>query len=116
MDTVCIGFIPPVVGVEGEFNTFRLGKRYAKELSPGQTVYLLDEKKKIVFGSAEVISVDSGALMEMCALHAHRNHSELGKDANYAAANLYETLTRIYGPQMVRPTRTASVVFLRRIE
>lgn len=116
MNQLCIGFIPPVIGTENLFNTFRMGKRYSKELSPGDVVLLLDEKKKIVFGKAEVIEVDCGPLMEMCVIYGDQNHSELHRDANYAAASLYRTLTRIYGPRIVTPIKAATVVTLRRIE
>ena len=77
MDSRIIGFIPPIDGVGSEFNTFRLGGFYAKNLSSGEIVFLVDEKNKSVFGAASVISVEIGELDEMCVLHAYRNHTQL---------------------------------------
>ena len=75
-----VEFIPPVVGVDGEFNTFRLGGFYFKNLLPDETVYLLSTKEKIVFGIAKVERVEYGPLQDMCNLHGHRNHTELAND------------------------------------
>ena len=111
-----IGFIHPVVGAESDFNTFRLGGFYAKCLLPGETIYLLSEREKIIFGSARVESIDVGRLDDMCRLHAHRNHTELANDPNGAPKRLYQTLSKIYGPHIVLPTKKATVIFLKRLE
>lgn len=111
-----IGFIPPVVGTDGEFNTFRLGGFYTKHLSPGEEVLLLNEKEKMVFGRAQVTRIETGALGEMCLRYAHLNHTELANDPSTAPERLAETLRRIYGPHIATPTKKTTVVFLRRIE
>lgn len=116
MHTKVIGFIPPIVGTEGDFNTFRLGMSYAKSLSPGQEVFLLNEKEKIVFGRAVVESIDVGALSEMCLTHGHKNHTELNRDADAAPESLMRTIVKIYGPHIATPTKKATVIYLRRIE
>jgi len=111
-----INFIPPIIGTESEFNTFRLGSFYAKHLSPGEEVLLLNEKEKMVFGRAQVVRVESGPLGEMCLIHAHMNHTELANDPNTAPERLHETLRRIYGPHIATLTKKTSVVYLKRLE
>lgn len=116
MEMRVIGFIPPVVGVEDEFNTFRLGGFYTKHLSPGDEVLLLNEKEKMVFGRARVEKIDTGGLGEMCLLHAHKNHTELANDPTDAPGRLHETLRKIYGPHIATLTKKTTVVFLKRLE
>lgn len=116
MEQKVIGFIPPVVGTEEEFNTFRLGTTYAKTLSPGDEVLLLNEKAKIVFGRARVERIETGCLGEMCLLHAHKNHTELGNDPNTAPERLHDTLRRIYGPHIATLTKKTTVIYCRRLE
>lgn len=116
MDVQVLDFIPPVVGVEGEFNTFRLGGTMAKRLSVGQEVFLMDNKKKVVFGKAEVVSVEEGKLGELCLNHAHNNHTELGNDPADAPAGLYRYIQKLFGPHIVNPTKKACVIYLKRIE
>lgn len=114
METPVIGFIPPLIGVSADFNTFRLGRKYAS-LAIGVEVFLMDEKRKVVFGKATVLDVSVGPLSALCAVYASENHTELDKDDGNHAERLYQTLTKIYGPHIVQPNKTATVVKLRRI-
>lgn len=116
MHVQVIGFIPPHIGLEGEFNTFRLGGKMAKVLVPGQEVFLMDEKAKTVFGRAEVLSVESGKLESLCEIHAHQNHTELANEAAGAPQRLLAFIQKIFGPHIAPPTKLACVVYLRRIE
>lgn len=118
MKTPVIGFIPPVVGTEGEFNTFRLGGKYASNLKPGDEVFLMEEKSRHVFGKAQVIRVELGSLGEMCLVHAPYNHTELIlEDRKTAGAErLFKLLQRIYGPHIATAKKKTSVIYLRRIE
>lgn len=109
-----IGFIPPIVGVDNEFNTFRLGKRYAA-LSVGADVFLLDERRKIVFGKAQVLDVAVGPLSALCAVYASENHTQIGQEGDHAE-NLYQILQRIYGPHIVAPHKIATCIKLKRLE
>ena len=111
-----IGFVPPIIGLEDSFNTFRLGSFYHKRLSPGDHVYLLNEKEKMVIGKALVEKIEFGRLDELCVMYAHRNHTELQNDAVNAPARLYATLQKIYGPHIVSPSKKATVIFLRRLQ
>lgn len=111
-----IGFIPPVIGIEGEFNTFRLGVKYSKLLSPGEEVYLLNEKDKIIIGRAEVQRVEAGPLGELVVEHAAKNHTELANDPTHAHVRLYDLLKKIYGPHIVSIGKKATVIYLKRLE
>lgn len=117
MNKRVICFIPPVLGVDGEFNTFRIGSFYAKNLVPGEEVLLMNEKEKLVFGTAVVEWIDEGSLGEMCLIHGHKNHSQsvdpLGP--NSAPERLFKKLQRIYGPHIATVNKKATVVYLRRI-
>lgn len=115
MEQVVIGFIPPVMGVDGDFNTFRLGRKLAT-LAEGAEVFLMDEKRKVVFGRAIVLDVSVGPLSALCAVYASENHTELDKDDGNHAERLYRTLEKIYGPHIVTPNKTATVVKLRRVK
>ena len=116
METRVVGFIPPVIGTEERFNTFRLGSFYTKHLVPGDRVYLLNEKEKMIFGRAEVEKIESGTLGEMLLLHASSNHTELGNDPNTAPERLNDTLRKIYGPHIAPLTKKTTVIFMRRLE
>lgn len=111
-----IGFIPPVIGVEEEFNTFRIGGFYQKRLSPGDVVYLLNEKEKMIFGRAQVQSIEVGGLGEMCLIHAHKNHTELAGDPNTAPERLNELLRKIHGPHIATLTKKTTVIYMKRLE
>lgn len=116
MEVQTIGFIPPVAGVDKNFNTFRLGGTLAKRLTSGQEVFLLDEKTKIVFGRAEVLSVHMGKLRDMCDMHAHFNHRELANEPDGAADRLIAYMRKIYGPQIAVDNKRCTVIYLKRLE
>jgi hypothetical protein len=115
MQVRVINFIPPIIGTEGEFNTFRLGGFYAKRLQPDEEIFLLNEKEKTVFGLTRVVKVETGPLGEMCLIHAHSNHSQLADDPVMAPERLYKKLERIYGPHIVSATKKCTVIYLTRI-
>ena len=116
MQVRVVGFVPPILGTEGEFNTFRLGGFYTKHLSPGDRVYLLNEKEKLVFGLAEVLKLESGQLWELCQAHAHTNHTELGRACADSPQRLFALLQKFYGPHIALPAKKAVVLFMRRLE
>lgn len=110
-----VGFIPPILGVEGDFNTFRLGLRLAKALAPKDMVLLVDRKTDMAFGAARVRKIVTGELWPLCVEHAARNHRELGDKPEYAAARLFAYLQRLYGPHIATHTKKTTVIYLRRI-
>lgn len=111
-----VGFIPPVEGIDNEFNTFRLGGAYAKRLTVGDTIFLMDEKNKVVFGSAQVTRVEVGKLAELCRQHASTNHRELSNDAAGAPERLLTYIRKIYGPHIAKDEKKACVIFMKRLE
>ena len=115
MEIRVIGFIPPIIGTEDEFNTFRIGEKLAKTLKVGEEVFLMDEKEKLVFGKARVEAIEVGKLGEMCLIHAHKNHTELAKDPNTASERLFKTIQRIYGPHIAEPHKKTTVLYLKRL-
>lgn len=114
MNATVIGFIPPIVGVEGIFNTFRMGKRYAR-LASGEEVFLMDEKNKVIFGRAVVLDIAIGPVSLMCSVYAEENHTELGAKDAESSQRLYKLLEKIYGPHIVKPNRTVTVIKLKRV-
>jgi hypothetical protein len=105
-----------MIGLDGEFNTIRLGMTYAKKLNAGDLVFLLDEKERKVFGTAEVVSVETDKLGEICLNHAAKNHTELASTDGHEAERLFKLLQKIYGPHIATPEKKATVIYLRRTE
>ena len=114
MEVPVIGFIPPIMGMNGEFNTFRLGKKY-QDLAIGSEVLLMDEKRKVIFGRAQVLDVTAGPLSALLAVYASENHTELDQEGDHAE-RLYQTLRRIYGPHIVNPSKIATCIKMKRLE
>lgn len=114
--THVLDFIPPIEGVETEFNTFRLGGTLVKKLSEGQEVFLMDGKNKLVFGRAVVTRIEAGPLGELCLMHAAKNHRELANDPASAPERLFKYLQKIYGPHIAHATKKSCVVYMRRLE
>lgn len=114
MNVQVIGFIPPMQGLEGSFNTFRLGGSLAKRLNVGDQVFLMDEKTKVVFGTAIVEDILVGQLGELCLIHGAKNHLELANAEEGASERLFKYLQRIYGPHIATHVKKACVIYLRR--
>lgn len=109
-----ISFYPPLLGFEGDFNTFRPGGAWAKRLQEGQVIGLLDAKKESLFGKAEVISVESGNTLIMLNKHAKANHLMLDCKSDYSD-KLFKVLHQIYGPRIIYAKSEVSVISLSRI-
>ena len=116
MNIPVVGFIPPVEGVEQEFNTFRLGSAFFKRLSEGSEVLLMDEKNKTVFGKARVTRVIAGQLGELCLIHAKDNHRERTNDPIGAPERLFKYMQKIYGPHIAMVEKKSTVIYMKRIE
>jgi hypothetical protein len=109
-----IEFSPPMSGLEGEFNTFRLGVAWSKRLAPGDTVCLMNKKEFSLMGYAEVKAVHVGKLSDMSALHARRNHNQLGLPSDGAGERLIANMIRRYGPHKVNHTVKVTVIYMNR--
>ena len=116
MDIPVIAFIPPIIGVEDEFNTFRLGLALSKRLEPGRIVALMNQKTMTIFCQAEVMGTATGPLLQMCIQHGAGNHSELeNADIENSPARLFALMQQIYGPHIATEAKKTTVVMLRRI-
>lgn len=111
-----IDFAPPMSGIEGEFNTFRLGPAWSKRVESGEIVILMDKKQCSSMGYAEVTAIHVGKLLEMSTLHARRNHNQIGLDTEGAGERLIANMMRRYGPAKCGHTKTVTVVYLRKLE
>ena len=105
-----IGFTPPLIGLEGEFNTFRIGGKWFKTLQVGECVAILDEKNKRIVSYAEVTELHKGQFREMLEKFAYKNHTGLG------ATDLGNFILRLYGPHIVNDTKLTTVICLRKLE
>jgi hypothetical protein len=117
METLVLDFIPPLTGFEGAFNTFRLGTGMLKKVAVGDEVFLMEGKRKVVFGRARVTQIEPGLLGELCLSHAAMNHTEVhSTDKTESSARLFAYIRKLYGPHIALPTKRAVVVYLERIE
>lgn len=117
MNHYVLDFIPPIEGVDGEFNTIRLGLAWAKRLAEGDTVYLMDNKAKRVIGKARVTAIFSDTLEIICEKHGHANHTQLRRKLSDGDASLevMRVITKIYGPHIAQPKKKATAIYLKRL-
>lgn len=108
-----IEFAPPMSGFSGTFNTIRVGMIWARRLTKGMKVALIDKKNALIFGYATVESVECGLLNEVAQKHAHLNHNQKGSDPEGAPERLVASLTNRYGPHIITPSKKVSVIYLR---
>lgn len=111
-----IEFAEPVLGIEGEFNTFRLGGAWAKRVQPGDTVILMSKKECGVICRATVVAVHVGRLDELGALYGFRNHNQKHLPVEGAGERITAAMVKRYGPQKCRDTSRVTVIELKRIE
>lgn len=113
-----IDFIPPMVGLEGEFNTIRLGMAWSKRLTVGETVYIMDNKLRKVIGTAIVEGIHVDTLENICQHHSHQNHCLLSAsnlEREDLPSKMLQIITRIYGPHIAVPSKKATAIYLRRL-
>lgn len=96
-----IVFAPPLVGFDGWFNTFRIGKsnynRYKDKI--GTVVTLYDKRRQgTVLGHARITGVATGGFEDLLTRYAHTNHQSIafGKTKDDAPDFLRNVLTRAY--------------------
>lgn len=111
-----IEFSPPMEGLEGEFNTFRLGMAWSKRIVVGDTIWLMDKKQFLIFGSAIVTGIFVGKLRDMSDLYACRNHNQKGLDPEGANNRLIANMIKRYGPNMCDENKKVTVIEMKRTE
>ena len=109
-----IAFRPPLLGLEGEFNTFRLGRRWSERVQVGDVVLLTDERNCQALGLAEVRYVACGPLSEACKHYGYLNHTQLALPRRGAPKRILEIVQKIYGPHIATLTRPTTVIGLKR--
>lgn len=108
-----IEFSPPMRGIEGRFNTFRLGGAWAKRIEAGETVLLIDAKEHQVIAKATVEGVVKGKLEDLAREHAAGNHNQQGLEPEGAPERLIAAMMKRYGPHRAGHNSTVTVIFLR---
>ena len=107
-----IAFSYPRRGLEGTFNTFRLGASWADKLQPGTEVELVDSRSKKLLKRATVISVVTGQLEQMAGLHAHQAHNWKNHPADERPGLLTASMIKRYPPGRVRSDSVVSVIYM----
>lgn len=112
-------FRPPLIGLEDQFNTFRMGRAWFNRVKAGTRVALLDASKREVFGRATVIAVYYGSKALMQELHGPRNHLMLNlkfDDKHQMVEHFSGLCRRAMGNIIYENSDTASVIYMRRDE
>lgn len=107
-----LAFGYPRRGLEGRFNTFRLGKTWAARAIPGATVELIDSRSKKLLKHARVLTVVQGTLIEMAQLHAREAHNWKGYPEAERPALLVASMKKRYPPGRATDDSVVTVIYL----
>jgi predicted transcriptional regulator len=118
--TACREFLPALpftdeTGLEKIANTMRIGRAWTQRLDIPQTVALYNAKTKVIFGYADVISMDDGNIVSMLKRHAAANHLMLATPYNECAVKPGAWLMQTYGPRIIHENTTVTCLYLLRI-
>lgn len=113
--TVQIAFSYPRRGLEGVFNTFRLGGAWVDKCKPNEVVDLIDARSKRVLKRATVLRVFVGTLTELASTHARWAHNWKDSPPESQAALLVESMKKRYPPNRVRDDSVVSVIYLKEL-
>lgn len=102
----------PRRGLEGTFNTFRLGSGH-KTLQPGEHVELVCARSGKVLKTATVTEVHRGKLAEMAQLHAHAAHNWKTHPEAERPGLLIASLSKRYPPGRVRDDSDVVVIYMK---
>lgn len=107
-----LSFGYPRRGLDGQFNTFRLGASWATKVAPGDVVELVDARSKRPLKLATVVSVTTGQLDQMAKLHAHSTHNWKNHPEDERPGLLIASMTKRYPPGRVKDHSVVSVIYL----
>jgi len=111
-----IAFGYPRRGLEGHFNTFRLGASWLQKCPPGTEVELIDARSKKVLKRATVLRVFVGSLADLAGTHAAWAHNWKDHPKEQRADLLIASMKKRYPPKRVTETSICSVIYLKEIE
>lgn len=111
-----IEFSPPMEGIDGEFNTFRLGMAWFKRLVRGEEVLLIDRKQFCVIGRATVTDIQTGPLREMSYQHGSHNHNQKHLPPDGAGERVIAAMIKRYGPNKCCDSSKVTVIYMKRTE
>lgn len=111
-----IGFMPPMIGLERQFNTLRVGKGWFERLRPGDKIALVNTKTEKIEGYAEVTHVYYGNYNDMLERHAVYNHVACKRAPGQSAQSYVgEVLRKAHG-HFLSENSTLTAIYLRRLE
>lgn len=111
----CIGFIPPIVGIERAFNTLRVGRGWFDRLRAGDKVALVNTRTALPEGYAEVVRLDHGEYSPMLKKHASFNHAALVKPEGVTAVDHVGKIMQQAHGHFLNEQSTLTAIYLRRL-
>lgn len=112
----CIGFMPPMVGLERQFNTMRVGKGWFERLKKGDKVALANTKTIKVEGYAEVTHLYHGNFNDILGKHATYNHTAIMREPGQSAADYVGHVLQKANGHFLSENSTLTAIYLRRLE
>lgn len=111
-----ITFVPPIIGLHGEFNTMRLGRNWSLRVVPMKTrVALVNSSNMTVLGYALVERVDVGPFETMLHRFGKENHLVVHSEHQDPIAVVQKVLKGAYG-QFLTDYSELTVLSLRRLD
>lgn len=112
----CVGFMPPMVGLERQFNTLRVGKGWYERLKKGDKVALVNTKSSEIEGYAEVLHLYHGNYRDMIDKHAIYNHTAMMREPGQSAADYVDQVLKKANGHFLSENSTLTAIYLRRLE
>jgi len=119
---LCGEFVPTIKftslkGIEGEFNTFRIGDAWSRRVSEGMTVALMNSKKNVIMCFAEVTSVFVGDKFALADMFSQDNHSIKALDViDDVPEKMLKRLKNASGTMIYNANERATVIYLKVID
>jgi len=100
-------------GMEGEFNTIRVGRAWGERLQPGDRIALINARTGEQIGTAKVIRTNSGSKSLIESLNWKNNHSMLPQ-GNGSPEAMSALLRKRYGKMIYDNSKYATAIYLKR--
>jgi hypothetical protein len=115
----CKSLVPILVfqdqsGMEGEFNTLRMGRAWQERLERGSPVALA-RNDNTLFGAAVVELIVVDTLSSLIDLHGTDNHLAIDARRRGESIDLLKVMVRCYGTNRAKPDQPATAIYLRRL-